>query len=186
VEALPDTTCLALQFHSRDTFYGFKIVTTAHDRYMLDTNVFNAVADGKVAAASFANHRLLVTGIQADELRATKTAERREELLAIYKEISPTPLPASTFAFNIEGAGFDQAHWNDGSGTFEKMLSRLQQLDPTSKNLLNQLRDILIAETAIKNKTTLVSGDSNLRQVASEFGGHAVNPDDPCPNGGDE
>ena len=55
------------------------------------------------------------------------------------------------------------------------MLARLQQLDPKKEKFkLNQVRDILIAETAIKKGAILVSGDSNLRQVVSEFGGHAI------------
>jgi hypothetical protein len=38
----------------------------------------------------------------------------------------------------------------------------------------DQWRDILIAETAIKNSATLVSDDCNLCQVVSEFGGCAI------------
>jgi hypothetical protein len=82
--------------------------------------------------------------------------------------------PTSSFAFDIEGAGFDEACWNDGSRHYESMLQRLKELDPNSKSFLNQTRDILIAETAIKNGATLVSGDKNLRQVVSEFGGRAI------------
>lgn len=148
------------------------------ETYMLDTNVFNAVLDGRVFLASSLGHILLVTGIQRDELGATAKPGRRAALLAVYKEIRPTSLPASSFAFDIEGAGFDQAHWNDGSGNFERMVARLRQLDHKSKSASNQMRDILIAETAIKNGATLVSGDSNLRQVVTEFGGNAIDPDD--------
>jgi predicted nuclease of predicted toxin-antitoxin system len=87
-------------------------------------------------------------------------------------------LPASNFAFGIEGAGWGQAEWNDGSGNLEKMLNRLRQLDEEagkkSREPLNQDRDILIAETAIKNHAHLVSGDENLRRVVSEFGGYAI------------
>ncbi len=150
---------------------------TVHRNYMLDTNVFNAVLDGRALPTSLVGGSLLVTGIQAAELRATEKPERRAALLAVYEEIRPTSLAASSFAFDIEGAGFDQAYWNDGSGNFEKMLARLRQLDPKNKSAPNQVRDILIAETAIKNGATLVSGDSNLRQVVSEFGGNAMDPD---------
>lgn len=152
-------------------------MTTVRHSYMLDTNVFNAVLDGRVLPASFVGRRLLVTGVQAAELHATEKPERRAALLAAYEEIRPTSLPASSFAFDIEGAGFDQAYWNDGSGKFEKMLARLRQLDPKNKSAPNQVRDILIAETAIKNRATLVSGDSNLRQIISEFGGNVIDPD---------
>jgi predicted nucleic acid-binding protein len=141
---------------------------------MLDTNVFNAVLNGELLKTSCMGRRLLVTGIQADELRATKEITRRANLLAIFEEINPTLLPASSFALDIEGAGLDQAYWNDGSGNFERMLARLKQLDSKNKKNPNQLRDILIAETAIQNVAILVSGDANLRRVVSEFGGQAI------------
>ena len=41
----------------------------------------------------------------------------------------------------------------------------------------NQVRDILIAETALKLDATLVSGDVNLRQMLSEFGGAVMSRD---------
>jgi predicted nucleic acid-binding protein len=141
--------------------------------YMLDTTEFNYLLDVKIPASSFAGLRLLVTGIQVAELRATKNASRRECLLAVFEQVGPTVELASSFAFDIEGAGFDQAYWNDGSGTVERMLKRLQELDPSSKDPRNQWRDILIAETAIKNDAILLSHDENLRKVVCEFGGQS-------------
>jgi hypothetical protein len=82
---------------------------------------------------------------------------------------------ASSFAFDVEGAGWGEACFNDGSGNFEKMLGRLRELDRTKKSPLGQVRDILIAETAIKSGATFVTNDKNLRQVTSEFGGRAIN-----------
>ena len=143
---------------------------------MLDTNVFNRVIDGKILLPSFGD-RWIVTGIQRDELNNTKDDARRIELLDKFDEVNPEVVFASSFAFGIEGAGFGQAYWNDGSGNVEKMRARLQELDrkcKTNRKDLNQERDILIAETAIKNGATLVSDDCNLRQVVSEFGGCAI------------
>jgi predicted nucleic acid-binding protein len=142
--------------------------------YMLDTNVFNDVLDEKLSLASFAGVRLLVTGVQADELRNTKNVKRREELCATFEEIEPETVPAESFCFNIEGAGWDQANWNDGSGTFEKMLHHLRCLDDKKKKPCNQIRDIVIGETAIKTHATVVTGDGNLRKVIAEFGGRAI------------
>jgi hypothetical protein len=66
--------------------------------------------------------------------------------------INPPVILASSSAFDIEGAGWDKACWNDGSGNFEKMRDRLRELDFQQKKrprpLSNQVRDILIAETA--------------------------------------
>jgi predicted nucleic acid-binding protein len=149
-------------------------MTAVDETYMLDTTEFNRLLDGDIPATSFAGRRLLVTGIQEDELRATKDSVRRERLLAEYTRVGPTVAFASSFAFDVEGAGFDQAYWNDGSGASEKMLQRLQELDPRSKDPGNQLRDILIAETAIKNGAILVSHDDKLRKVVCEFGGRSI------------
>ena len=142
--------------------------------YMLDTNVFDRVLGGKIPLSSFGGSRVLVTGIQRDELSKTPDLAKRTALLATLEAVNPEVVPASSFAFDIEGAGFDQSLWNDGSGNFEKMRARLQQLDSKAKKPLNQERDILIAETAIKNGATLVSDDHNLRRVVSEFGGSAI------------
>lgn len=142
--------------------------------YMLDTSVFNAVLEGAASLASFTG-QLLVIGVQVDELRNTRDPKRRADLLAIFERIQPITVPASSFSFGIEGAGWGQAEWNDGSGKFQEMLARLEELDGR-KRTHNQLRDILIAETAIKNGATLVTGDSNLRRVVLEFGGCGVAP----------
>ncbi len=143
--------------------------------YMLDTNVFNHVLDGKISSSLLGGRRLLVTGVQASELRATRDAHKRAALLAIFEEIQPTSTLAASFCWGVDGAGFDQATWNDGSGNFDRMLARLQELDRRKKERLNQVRDTLIVGTALKNGATLVSGDSNLRQLICEFGGDAIN-----------
>jgi predicted nucleic acid-binding protein len=145
--------------------------------FMLDTNIFNAVLDGRVSIASIAHHRLLTTGVQAGELRATKDPSRRAGLLGISKQVNVSSLPTSTFAFDIDGAGAGEAHWNDGSGRFEKMLARLNEFE-RKKDELNPQRDILIAETALKNGAILVSDDRRLRKVFAEFGGNALSLDE--------
>lgn len=145
------------------------------EKYMLDTTAFNLVLDGRMSLAVFARSKLLVTGIQADELRATPNPERRAELLATFEKINPVVLPASSFTLGIEGAGLGQAYWNDGSGRAQKMLECLQGLDG-KRSIHNQLRDILIAETAIKNGATLITGDANLGKVVLQFGGRCVSP----------
>jgi hypothetical protein len=94
----------------------------------------------------------------------------------MFEEVDPATVLSSSFAFDIEGAGFCQASWNDGSGKVERMLQRLRELDAAKhkKRGLNQDRDVIIAETAIKNDAILVSRDENLRKVVTEFGGTAI------------
>jgi predicted nucleic acid-binding protein len=147
--------------------------------YMLDTNVFNDALDGKISPTALTGHRLLVIGVQAAELNATRNSERRANLQAVFEEISPSNERAASFALDIEGAGLNEADWNDRSGNFQWMFARLDELDSQKKKNrnrgdLNKMRDILIAETAIKNHAVLVTRDCNLRQVVYEFGGRAI------------
>lgn len=153
------------------------MTTTKAQAFMLDTNVFNRVLDGIIQPPDKTGCRFLVTGVQADECRATLCPTRRAALLQTIEVISPELCSASSSCFGIEGAGFGQAEWNDGSGRFDAMLARLNVLDKKQKTPaqhLNQIRDIVIAETALKLGATLVSDDGNLRQVLSEFGGKSV------------
>jgi predicted nucleic acid-binding protein len=147
--------------------------------YLLDTNVFNDACDGKISLEAFVGRRVFTTGVQVSELSATANAARRAELIAKFEQIRPRPMPTASALWDVEGAGWDQACWNDGSGNFQRMLDRLRQLDHQSgkkskATSLNKERDILIAETAIVEQAILVSGDNSLRQVVSEFGGNAI------------
>jgi hypothetical protein len=142
---------------------------------MLDTNVFNHLVEGKITLSSFDGHRLLVTGVQRAELCATPDDVKRAALCAGVEEVNPELIAASSFAWGIDGAGWNQAFWNDRSDTFKTMLTRFQAIDPKNrKRTLNQLRDIFIAETAMKHGAILISSDEKLRQLVSEFGGSAV------------
>jgi predicted nucleic acid-binding protein len=155
--------------------YPRSLRTEPIPKYLLDTNVFNKVLDGAISIESLAVP-LLAKRIQESELSNTRDPLRRERLLAVFTEADPViPFTASA-AWDIEGAGWNQARWNDGSGTFQKMLARLRDLDKNKRRPpppLNQERDILTAETAIKNVATLVTDDANLQKVVTEFGGCA-------------
>ncbi|MCJ2093145.1 hypothetical protein MKK67_11645 [Methylobacterium sp. J-072] len=145
--------------------------------FMLDSNVFSRVVDGVLLLPEKAGRRFLVTGVQADECRRAPCPARRAALLHSIEEIAPEFCAAASFCFDIEGAGWDQAPWNDGTGRFEAMLARLKVLDKKQKTKaqhLNQIRDIVIAETALKLNATLVTDDGKLGQVVEEFGGTAA------------
>jgi predicted nucleic acid-binding protein len=148
--------------------------------YMLDTNIFNNLLDGKYPRSILAGRRLMITRVQSAELRKTKNALRRVELLTQLDELNPEVVLAESAAFDVEGAGWGQAKWNDGTGLFQKLQERLQALDRRKRpTLLNQVRDILIAEAAIENRAILLTGDRNLRMVVEEFGGRTVDPTAP-------
>jgi predicted nucleic acid-binding protein len=156
--------------------------------YMLDTNIFNKVLDGEISLRQFAGRLLIATGVQKAELSATKCARRRKDLLFVFDyDIAPQVVLASSFCFDIQGAGWGEAEWNDGSGRFAKMEAHLTCLDQKrgghqkekgNRLMKNQVRDIVIAETSIKAGAFLISDDKNLRQVVKEFGGNALSLDE--------
>ena len=68
-------------------------------------------------------------------------------------------LPTESAVFDV--SRWDQAKWPANDSVFENMFASLEVRDKTSeKRHLNRRRDILIAETAIRNGLILVSGDA--------------------------
>lgn len=146
--------------------------------YMLDTNCFDRILDGNLSLRIPTGVTLICTGVQRDELDRSYPPDRRDALLKIFSDTAPRIALASSFCFDIEGAGFGQARWNDGTGCFDQMLARLIELDSQNKkkpkDSRNQIRDIVNAETALKGGLVLVTADENLVQVIIEFGGTAL------------
>jgi hypothetical protein len=141
--------------------------------YMLDTTEFNAVAKGKLAVGVIAGQRLFATHVQLDELDQTPNEEIRARLRAAFEVVAAESLPTESMVWDVSRWG--QAKWPGKDSAFEAMRARLQELDKSGPNRnLNQHRDILIAETAIKNGFVLVSRDARLRTVTTEFGGRAI------------
>jgi predicted nucleic acid-binding protein len=146
--------------------------------YMLDTNVFNDVADEKIRVEEFGGQRVFATHVQLDELKKSKS-ERAAALTKAFESVDPTSVGTSSARWDV--SKWDEANWSPEDGLSERMLKRLCELDAATKKKhrdpYNPSRDVLIAETAIKCGHTLVSGDANLRQLVSEFGGWAVSID---------
>jgi predicted nucleic acid-binding protein len=147
------------------------------DEYMLDTNVFNDVADGNIPLDAFAGRRVFATHVQIDELSASKS-EQADALLKEFERIRPSHI--STASATCDVSKWDQASWTDDP-LCQKITARLRELDAetgkTHRDPNNTARDALIADTAIKSQLILVSGDRNLRRIVEEFGGRAINVD---------
>jgi hypothetical protein len=143
------------------------------DRYMLDTTEFNAVAKGVIPLPTYTGFRVFATHVQLDELNNDPDDQRRAQLISTFEEIGPEKLPTETALWDI--SKWDEAKYSADDGLFDRMLTRLIELDGRDRGE-NQRRDILIAETAIKNGLIFLSGDYKLRTVTTEFGGRAVQP----------
>jgi len=130
--------------------------------YMLDTNVFNDLVDGKLRLpADLSGIRLVVLGVKLDELKATGLADRRRRLIQQFEQLQPEMQKAQTFCFDISGAGLDEALWGSKPDRFAKMLATLHDRDRKSRkanDAKNWLSDILIVEAALELGATLVSG----------------------------
>jgi hypothetical protein len=137
--------------------------------YMLDTTVFNALCDGTLSRACLVDRRLLATGIQEAELANTTDGARRDSLGIAFEQAQTEWVPATQFVFGMAGAGWGEGSWGLNDHTHRAMLTRLRELEGTKRGS-NQVADVLIAETAMKHDAILVSGDHDLRIVASEFG----------------
>jgi hypothetical protein len=145
---------------------------------MLDTNIFNRVLDGRITIEEMNGLRIVATHVQSDELSATgiKSAERAKSLLSVLDRIEPEKMPTSSMVSDVSRWG--KASWPADDGIFQARENRLRELDAQSRKKhrdeLNPLRDVLIAETALKNDLVFVSEDRNLRTVVEEFGGVAM------------
>ena len=132
---------------------------------MLDTNVFNHLIDGRLDLARLQGRKLFATHVQIGELRKTPDEARRNELLALFEELNIEHHPTSSMVAGISVAGGACA--SDGK-LYESMRGELNALN---KGKRNNSEDILIAETAIVNGLTLLTGDRHLIAVTEKFGG---------------
>jgi predicted nucleic acid-binding protein len=137
-------------------------------KYLLDTNVFNDVLDGKIEHAVLRGKRLVVTHVQRDEINRTPEEARRKDLLSIFGLASREPTESLVWGVSAWG----EAKWGVDDGRFNGMR---QELDKRNKNKKNNPQDILIAETALRNGWVLVTADVDLFGVVTKWGGACAN-----------
>src|ERR1700730_13174846 len=142
--------------------------------HILDTNLFNDVADGKVLLSAFAGRRLFATHVQLDELNNTPDIERREKLCAPFQRVAPDQLITS-------GAIWGVSKWGEAAWAEDDLLARmrpvLEELDKRGRKKTtahNEGCDLLTAATSLKRGLTLVTNDQRLRKVVQQFGGRAI------------
>jgi len=160
---------------------------------MFDTNVFNRILDGQLSIeASRGPLVAYATHIQRDEILNTKDPNRRAQLLRVFHEKTSESEPTSSFSLGTsrldearlagdrviptssavwDASSWDEASWGDADNIFDSMKVELDDLNRGKKN---NIQDILIAETALKKRLTLVTDDSDLRTVLMKFGGRAL------------
>ena len=141
--------------------------------YILDTNVYNLVLDGKIDLPVLAGPlSYYATHVQMDELAATPDEDRRDGLLRRFQAIPAETLPTESLVLDVSRLG--HAKVSDGA-----LFSQIRELlDARNNRKASNTQDALIAETAINNSLTLVTGDGDLLAVTRALGGLALPPAD--------
>ena len=88
---------------------------SAHMRYVVDTNIFNRLADGVISRNDLpANAEFIATHIQIDEINRTDDRERRARLFLVFAESRPMIVPTESGVWGTSRWG--QFKWGAGSG----------------------------------------------------------------------
>jgi predicted nucleic acid-binding protein len=136
--------------------------------YVLDTNVFNWLLDGRIALEKLpSDGAYLATHIQMDEIGRTSDPVRRGMLEHKFREIGTQVVPTETAVPDI--AVPDLTKVSDGV-MFESLRSALDKANRKKNNP----EDALIADVAIQNGYTLITADADLAHVAAQHGGKVL------------
>jgi predicted nucleic acid-binding protein len=129
---------------------------------ILDTNVFDDLLSGRLSVQRLLaiTDKIFVTHIQLDELNMCPDSERRGRLLQCLIECAPRKIPTESFVVGFSRIG--SAKIGDGN-LFENL----------HNGSLKSTNDALIAETAFKNKMTLLTNDKRLYNKMISLGGEA-------------
>ncbi len=139
-------------------------------KYMLDTNVFNHVVEGKRRLETLIGLDLYATHAQIDELEKAPL-KKQAALLDLFKSLGTQTIPTSTSLWGI--TKWDLGNWSSDPKLYNSLLERIKELDRKAgkrEECVNQSSDARIAETAIKNDLILVTNDKNLTIAAREKG----------------
>ncbi|MFH7835685.1 MAG: hypothetical protein QXL51_03730 [Candidatus Aenigmatarchaeota archaeon] len=145
--------------------------------FMFDTNIFDKILDGKIELLP--NQKYYITHIQYDEICniPEEKRERREGLLKTFNKVPKEVIATEGVVVGVSRYNMAKLMSRADAELYNNMLKRLRELDEKAgrrKPLENQIRDILIALTSIKNSLILVTGDENLKVVTQEFQGCAI------------
>lgn len=140
--------------------------------YMFDTVIFNCIRDGAVELSKFRGKaHFYATHVQLDELIATPNVQRRQELLAIFEEVAGNnKIPTESFVLDV--SDLDEANLADKEND---LCSQIRTELDNRKKKPNNVKDALIAGTAMKNGLILVTHDSDLFFVVTKFAAACAN-----------
>ena len=160
--------------------------------YMFDTNVFNRILDGVIPLHALSQVEAYATHIQRDEINNTTNPVRRAALALVFADVVAASLPTDSFVLDVsrldearlggervvptESAVYGVSRYGQAKYAAEDNLySALKdRLDSINSAKLNNVHDVLIAETSIKGGHVLVTDDTDLAAVTKEYGGECL------------
>ena len=142
--------------------------------YILDTDIFSSILDDIVNLPAITRNNAIFysTQVQHDEIKRVRDNDKRDELLSIFRVIKNIRLPVDSETFIDTGELFvlgiskiSLAQINRGP-TFDRLFRALNQTRPT--NMMDNKKDALIAETALRNSLILITDDYILREICED------------------
>lgn len=141
---------------------------------MLDTNAFNIALDSGIEPTQLSNQgELYMTHVQLNEIQATRSDDRLKSLLSVFSSVEQEAVPTAAAVFDVSEWG--GAEWGDGDGTYTAILNGLNTRNGGNRG---NVRDALIAVTALKRNFTLVTNDSDLAEELENVNGSAISFDE--------
>ena len=136
--------------------------------FLLDTNIFNHVIEGKVSIDDLPiDFPIIVTCLQRDEIMKCPDPLKRSHMLGLLKTIVNVEVPLEIVLSEVSRP--DQVRV-ESDAIYNKTLNELLKYGKR-KNKANE-HDSLIGEVAIKNQFILITNDCALGRVVKSLGGH--------------
>lgn len=135
--------------------------------FLLDTNVFNHLIDGKIARQDLPeDFPIFVTHLQRKEILATKDGERRKNLISLVNSLPDDCIELQTCLAGVMRAG-DRV----GNGKIFREILNFLNAKKKRKTKANTY-DALIGEVAIVNNYILITNDQDLGEKVRDLGGY--------------
>ncbi|HEU4664279.1 MAG TPA: hypothetical protein VFS55_09640 [Dokdonella sp.] len=134
-------------------------------RYVVDTNIINRIADGRLSRLDFpVDAELVAMHVQENEILATNNPQRRIALLDVFELHQDVRVPTESMTWG-DPADWGHAKW--GTAGFAGPIKAT--LDGLNQQRASNHADSLIAEVAVANGYGLITADRDLAAVARTF-----------------
>jgi rRNA-processing protein FCF1 len=149
-------------------------VTSQRPFALVDTNAINDIADGRMDLEALSSFRCFMTTIQYEEICHTPDLIRRNQLLAAVRSTGLELIQTGVYVPKYSQIKYSKI----GMGVLYQLavqaLEKDQGPSTAKRKHKSNVRDAILAETAIEEAMILVSNDSALRRIVNSWGGRAI------------